>query len=146
MASPLSLPSSFNIVRFRCVNTFDHIQSTIQRSTAAQFTAMVWPCTRMLPGTHSLVNAYAGCVQACCYEHLCIRLLVHRWMNFYRVCVGKELWIYKIKSNCLPKRYWFTLPPTPYESPCSSMWSATLPLSNFKIFAHLVGVKMHCEV
>lgn len=107
-------------------------------------------CSSTLPGTRSLADAYVDCVQArCykrrCYEHLCIHLLVHRGMHFYSLCVGKELLICKIKSNCLPKRYGF------YQHcmrvlvvPCGQQ-HCHCPILN--IFALLVGVKMHdCEV
>ena len=107
---------------------------------AASYTLTCWWIFGVLP-------VYLFCYyKQCCYEHSCIHLLVHIWMNSCRVSLAEELLIYKIKSNCFQKKYGFTLPWAMYESSCST-WSATLLLSNLKIFANLMGVKMHhCEL
>lgn len=98
---------------------------------------------------HSL-DGYAGCFQLICYaikNNAAMNILVHRVahtssnieMNFYKIYLGEERLIYKIKSNCFPK-YGFTLSWAMYQSSCFK-WSATLLLSKLKYFCQPNGCK-----
>lgn len=67
---------------------------------------------------------------------------VHIDELYYRVYLGEEFLIYKIKSNCFPKKFGFILL-------MSNVWEflfyvvSNIAMVQFKNFANLVGAKMH---